>query len=284
MQAPEPTLSPRDETFCHLVAHGATPASAAREAGYAPASAHRRGSEVYARDDIQRRIGLLTAERALAERNEREEFIRRFELLFEDCLKHGERSTALRALTVQLHLRGFDARSLTRRAEAERDRQAQADELRDRMHAELYAELYAEIRAEVLNEMERIGREVNGRKPPKQPHKPAGAERTMTNHDVCANPAGLVPEPVPALVPVPEPDMLGRALARIGHEARGNDDVLAGVLARAGFLGRRGRAARFEDATLPCLYGSAGTPVTAGGGLALGLGSKLSPGRSTVAV
>lgn len=235
MEAPEPTLSPRHEAFCRHVARGASLASAAREAGYAPASARQRGSELYARDDVQQRIGRLTAKHAQAEADMREDYLGRLQMLFDACMAHGERGTALRALTLQLQLRGLDARSMTRRAEAGRNRQAQADDLHDRMHAE--------IRAEMLGELERIGREAHGQERPKPPQTPAGAERTMTNHDVCAKSAG----------PAPEPDLLGRALAAIPP---------------AGVPGRRRRRARTEDATLPCLVGSAGTPVTAGPGLA----------------
>ncbi|HSK40139.1 MAG TPA: hypothetical protein VK943_10270, partial [Arenibaculum sp.] len=181
MKASKPTLSPRHEAFCRHVARGASLASAAREAGYAPASARQRGSELYARDDVQQRIGQLTAEHAQAEGDMREDFIGRLQMLFEECMAHGERGTALRALTVQLQLRGLDARSLNRRAEAEREREAQADELRDHLHAELYAE----IRAEVLDELEQR----------KQPQKPVRAERTMTNHDVRAKSAGPAGSP-----------------------------------------------------------------------------------------
>ncbi|HSK40387.1 MAG TPA: hypothetical protein VK943_11530, partial [Arenibaculum sp.] len=155
---------------------GATLASAAREAGYAPASARQRGCELYARGDLQRHIARLTAARAEVERDTRRDFIDRFERLFEDCLKHGERATALRALTAQLRLRGLDARTLERRAEAERDGEARADDLRDRMRAELYAE----IRAEVLGELERIGRDAHGPEQERQEpaHEVAGAEQT----------------------------------------------------------------------------------------------------------
>ncbi|HSK39325.1 MAG TPA: hypothetical protein VK943_06130 [Arenibaculum sp.] len=209
MKAPHPALPPRHEAFCRHVARGASLASAAREAGYAPSSARQRGSELYARDDVQQRIGQLTAEHAQAGDEMREDYLGRLQMVFEECMAHGERGTALRALTIQLQLRGLDARSLTRRAEAERERQAQADDLRDHLRAELYAE----IRAEVLDDLEQLGRQAHGRKPPKQPQKPARAERTMTNHDVCAKPAGGLPAvdtPVPAgrgnhVIPAPAP-------------------------------------------------------------------------------
>ncbi|HSK40102.1 MAG TPA: hypothetical protein VK943_10085, partial [Arenibaculum sp.] len=140
---------------------------------------------LYARGDLQRHIARLTAARAEVERDTRRDFIDRFERLFEDCLKHGERATALRALTAQLRLRGLDARSLERRAQAERDSEARADDLRDRMRVELYAE----IRAEVLDELERIGRDAHAPERQEPAHEVAGAEQTMTNHDVCAKSA-----------------------------------------------------------------------------------------------
>ena len=60
----ETTLKPRHEAFVRAYATGATGAAAARNAGYAPAGAAGRASELLQRADVTERLAELSAQAA----------------------------------------------------------------------------------------------------------------------------------------------------------------------------------------------------------------------------
>lgn len=181
MEVSGPPLPPRYEIFCQHVARGSTLTEAAAESGYAPASARRRGSELYAREDIQRRIGLLISARQEAETARRDAYMERLQSLYDACVKNGEHRTAVRIVTLQLQLDGLDPASLNRRARTEQARKAREDELRDRLRAELRDEL----RAEIMDELVQAGRDEQMRAPAPEPTPDQDkAPQTWTNQDI----------------------------------------------------------------------------------------------------
>ena len=150
--APEP-LPPRIELFCHAAARGETLTASARLAGYAPASARQRGSELWARDDVQTRTGFLIAEAERVALARIDRLRRRHDDLYQRCLDDRQHGVAARVLAMQCRFEAAIAHPRHRRR-AERDRLSEElrQELRQELREELIAELREDIRAELVAE------------------------------------------------------------------------------------------------------------------------------------
>jgi phage terminase small subunit len=150
--AAERPLAPRIELFCRTVARGGSLAEAARRAGYAAGSARQRGSELWAREEVQARIGMLSAEEeergeALVERMRRQQ-----EELYDRLVEHGHFAVAARLL---MHRWRFEKEVGTLRAQTWAERDRLHEELREEVRDELRAELIGEVRAELVAELRR---------------------------------------------------------------------------------------------------------------------------------
>jgi hypothetical protein len=149
-----PPLHPCEELFCRAAARGDTLAAAARAAGYAPGSARRRGAELWARDEIQNRIGVLSAAHEARIEAEVEELRTLTRSLFEYSCRTDRISQAVRLLTFRyrLHRDTLAARAPTR-AERERLREELRDELAPEVRSDLRLEMAASVRAELRREL-----------------------------------------------------------------------------------------------------------------------------------
>ncbi|HEV7368348.1 hypothetical protein [Arenibaculum sp.] len=188
MDTPAP-LPPRVEQFCRAAARGEPLAEAARRAGYAPVAARRHAAELWARDDVQARIGALRE----AEENREQAMIdsmrRKYERMLDIFWKNGKSEAASRTMAqwwrFEKDVRA--QRTLTPR-ERERLHDEVRDDLREQMRPEIAEELRAEMREEIAARLrEEIGAEL---------HAQAGPVRTVTKHDagrVSASPKPAAP-------------------------------------------------------------------------------------------
>ncbi|HSK38704.1 MAG TPA: terminase small subunit, partial [Arenibaculum sp.] len=124
MEAATPTLSPRQELFCRFAALGHTLAEAARRAGYSPTSARQRGSELYARQQIQDRVAVLAAHEARLEDTRRDDYMSELREIRGYCKHYQQYGTALSALRAEIRLSGVGSRRAERRAD---DEETEAD-------------------------------------------------------------------------------------------------------------------------------------------------------------
>ncbi|MBT3552410.1 MAG: hypothetical protein HOH80_09660 [Rhodospirillaceae bacterium] len=100
-------LKSRHEAFARAYAAGAGGAGAARSAGYGPAGAAQRASELLRRDDVAARIAELNGETAAADREERRELITKLEPVFESALEAADIDAVLQVVELQARIRGF---------------------------------------------------------------------------------------------------------------------------------------------------------------------------------
>jgi hypothetical protein len=95
-------LPPRQETFCRFVARGHRLSTAAGAAGYAPRSARQRGSELWGRPEIQRRVAELRAERERSRAAHIALSCQRLDMIFDSALRNGREAVALRTEAMRL--------------------------------------------------------------------------------------------------------------------------------------------------------------------------------------
>jgi hypothetical protein len=103
----EITQKPRHEAFARAYAAGAGGAGAARMAGYGPAGAAQRASELLRRDDVAARVAELNGENAAALRAERRELTDKLEPAFETALDAADIDAVLQVVELQARILGF---------------------------------------------------------------------------------------------------------------------------------------------------------------------------------
>ena len=160
-----------------------------------------RGCELWARDDVQARIGLLSAE----EEARREDLVARLrqqhDELYAQLVEHEQLGAATRLL---LHRWRFEKEVAAAQTWAERERLH--EELREEVRAELRAELRAEVRAELVEELrkdlveglgrelrEELRREMRAEMRGKVKAAAAAPGPGVTNHDIPARFGAPVP-------------------------------------------------------------------------------------------
>jgi phage terminase small subunit len=202
------------ERFCRLAARGGSLAEAARGAGYAPASARQRASELWARDDVQHRIADLRAE--LEDEDEADlKAIRDDAQHACDAAMKDRKFTTVARLLAQLYRMHRDAITDRGRSRAERERLR--EEMREEMRDDIAEELREEMRDRIAEEMRA---ELRARPPQPAPHpEPPAPPRTMSNHDVDA---AIAPEAAA------EPAVPGRADPPAPPRNMTNHDVRPG--------------------------------------------------------
>ena len=101
-------LNPRREAFCrHYVGCGAG-TEAAQLAGYNWHHARNQAHRLLRRPDVQARIVELRFENAIRESADLNAYLAKLDSLFQRCIITGHYGTALRALSQQARLSGFD--------------------------------------------------------------------------------------------------------------------------------------------------------------------------------
>ena len=101
-------LPARHEAFCRHLADGCSQAEAARRAGYPPVSSKQRGSELYARTEIQTRLGQLMAERADEMTALRQRTLARMEVIHDKAVETDRVSLAFRVLLAIARIGGLN--------------------------------------------------------------------------------------------------------------------------------------------------------------------------------
>ncbi len=95
-------LSPRQEAFCRFVARGHKLTTAASVAGYSPRSARQRGSEIWHKPEIQRRIAEPRAEREATRAAHIALSCQQLDLIFDSALRNKREGVALKTEAMRL--------------------------------------------------------------------------------------------------------------------------------------------------------------------------------------
>jgi hypothetical protein len=103
----ETTLKPRHEAFVRAYATGATGAAAARNAGYAPAGAAGRASELLQRADVTERLAELSAQAATQRAEAAEALLDKLEPVYEKGLETGDTDAVLQVVELQARILGL---------------------------------------------------------------------------------------------------------------------------------------------------------------------------------
>ncbi|HEV7372036.1 hypothetical protein [Arenibaculum sp.] len=192
MDTPAP-LPPRVEQFCGAVARGEPLAEAARRAGYPPVAARRHAAELWVRDDVQARIGVLRE----AEENREQAMIgsmrHKYERMLDFFWKNGKLDAASRTMAQWCRFeKDVRAQRTVTPRERERLHEEVREDLREQMRPEIAEDLREEMREEIAARLrEEIGAELRA-----QAGMHAGPVRTVTKHDVRQVSAPPKPAPV----------------------------------------------------------------------------------------
>ncbi|HSK40244.1 MAG TPA: hypothetical protein VK943_10805, partial [Arenibaculum sp.] len=178
-------------------------------AGYSPTSARQRGSELYARPQIQDRVAVLAAHEARLEDARRDNYMSELREIRSHCKHYQQYGTALSALRAEIRLSGVKSRRVERRAD---DEEKEAD-----LRARIEAELRASIEAGMQERIARIEAEAYRRARAElaselAAERAAEPELSGTNHDVSTEPDVTLPTAVstPAISdPRAEPGLSG---------------------------------------------------------------------------
>ena len=103
-------LNHRQELFAYHVARGASLAQAARLAGYSPQGARQRGSVLMANSDIRVRVEEIRHDYLARRQQHVAEAVERVERIILQAFKYDRSNIALKAVELQLRLRGIDSR------------------------------------------------------------------------------------------------------------------------------------------------------------------------------
>lgn len=103
----ETMLNPRHEAFARAYATGATGAAAARNAGYAPAGAATRASELLQRNDVAERLAQLGAEAATQRAQAAEALLGKLEPIYEKGLENDDIDAVLQVVELQARILGL---------------------------------------------------------------------------------------------------------------------------------------------------------------------------------
>ncbi|HEV7372624.1 hypothetical protein [Arenibaculum sp.] len=233
-------LAPRIELFCRVVAAGGVSlAEAARRAGYAPGSARQRGSELWARDDVQARLGELSAEEEDRHQALVEQMRRQHDELYGKLVEQGQFPAASRLL---VHRWRFEKEVGAVRAETRTERDRLREDLREEVRDELREELRGEVRAELVDELRKEMAElrqdmrVELRREMRAGAGPKTKTGAVTKHDIPARfdaqvPSGPVAGPLAGPLAVAAPHGAGSLKARLRDQPL---PVPAGKLAISG--------------------------------------------------
>ncbi|MAF49783.1 MAG: terminase small subunit [Rhodospirillales bacterium] len=111
MDTPTPNidteLKPRHETFARAYASGASGAAAARIAGYGPAGAASRASELLCRPEVADRLAELSAEQGAARAEAAEALLAKLEPVYEKGLEAGDTDAVLQVVELQARIMGL---------------------------------------------------------------------------------------------------------------------------------------------------------------------------------
>lgn len=103
----ESALNHRHEAFARAYATGATGAAAARTAGYAPAGAASRASELLQRADVAERLAELSAEAATARAQAVNALLDKLEPVYEKRLENDDTDAVLQVVELQARILGL---------------------------------------------------------------------------------------------------------------------------------------------------------------------------------
>ncbi|MBT6860886.1 MAG: hypothetical protein HOA18_19150 [Rhodospirillaceae bacterium] len=103
----ETALNSRHEAFAQGYASGATGADAARRAGYSPAGAASRASELLQRTDVAERLAQLSAEAASQSTQAANALLDKLEPLYEKGLENDDTDAVLQVVELQARILGL---------------------------------------------------------------------------------------------------------------------------------------------------------------------------------